>query len=76
MAEWSRTDQNHAQRVNHLKTSSGGKNGSIILKSGTVQNDAGAADQLTGGADLDWFFSSLNDGLLDRLAGSEVLTAI
>ena len=75
MSEWSRTDQNYTQRINHLKTSSGGKNGSILLKSGTVQNDSGAADQLTCGTDLDWFFSSLNDGLLDRLA-SEILSAI
>lgn len=75
MSEWSRTDLSYAQRINHLRTDSGGKNGNVLLKVGTVQNDAGAADQLTGGNDLDWFFSSISDNLLDIL-GTETKTTI
>ena len=51
-------------------------NGTIKLDSSTVQNDASAADSLTGGADVDWFFQSSADVLIDFNASLEIITPI
>jgi hypothetical protein len=42
-----------------------------------VANDSGAADALTGGLELDWFFQSLGDLLTDlNTGGTETVTVI
>jgi Ca2+-binding RTX toxin-like protein len=75
MAEWT-SAKSYDIRVNNL-LNGGGLNGTNRLYSGTVQNDSGAADNLTGGADLDWFFQSVGDVLTDlNNGGSELKTVI
>jgi Ca2+-binding RTX toxin-like protein len=66
VAEWSLvTNATYGQRVRHL-TDGGGLNGMNRLHAATVSDD-GAADRLTGGQNLDWFFASLSqDELTDR----------
>jgi len=71
MAEWKRTDlagtadQQYKLRTDRLRgTVTGGLNGSYQLKSTTVLDD-GAADSLTGGLGLDWFFAKLADPAKD-----------
>lgn len=73
MAEWTRTDQTYAQRVAHLKSSSGGTNGTNLLDATTLIDDA-FNDSLTGGAGSDWFFATQppGDALTDRL-GTETV---
>lgn len=57
MAEWKRTDLTYQQRIDHLTgATSGGLNGSVVLKSTTVKDDA-TADQLSGLDGLDWFWA-------------------
>ena len=64
MTEWTGSND-YATRVAHLSLTTGsnntGANGTIKL---TAVND-NAADTLTGGSDLDWFFSSNLDSLVD-----------
>ncbi|MFN0056255.1 MAG: ELWxxDGT repeat protein [Planctomycetales bacterium] len=59
MAEWTRTDEDHAVRVSHLRTG-GGLNGSTIL----IGLDDDSHDLLDGGNGLDWF---LYDAELDSI---------
>jgi hypothetical protein len=49
-------------------TSSGGLNGSVLLNSTTVQNDA-VANSLYGGAGLDWYFAGVLDLLYNQAPG-------
>lgn len=63
MAEWT-SGNDYATRVGFLLTG-GGANGSTKL---SATNDS-AADRLTGGSELDWFFSSSGDVLVDFNAG-------
>jgi uncharacterized protein (DUF2141 family) len=75
MAEWTSANA-YAVRVSNIQNG-GGLNGSNRLFSGTVQNDAGAVDNLTGGSELDWFFQSVGDTLSDlNNGGSETKTSI
>ncbi|SFJ17171.1 SdrD B-like domain-containing protein [Planctomicrobium piriforme] len=64
LSEWARTDLTYEQRIAHLQSASGGNNGSTVLNLATVFND-GIQDILTGNGDRDWFFSSINDLVLD-----------
>lgn len=76
MAEWGRTDLDYASRIDHLTGAvSGGYNGKAILNVGTVFDDS-AADALTGGPALDWFFQSVDDQLTNYDGSREVLTSI
>lgn len=63
MAEWT-SGNDFATRVNNL-TNGGGANGSTKL---SATNDS-VADRLTGGNELDWFFSSSGDVLVDFNSG-------
>jgi hypothetical protein len=81
MSEWTRALA-YQDRINHLTNAvSGGNTGSFFLKAAagtpagaTVFND-GVADALTGGTELDWFFSSGGD-TSDQVVGSETRTDI
>ena len=81
MAEWTRrpTDarlSHYVARVTNL-LNGGGANGTTKLNSTTIQNDASAADKLSGVAAFDWFFQSASDVLLDFNSGvGEIKTAI
>jgi Ca2+-binding RTX toxin-like protein len=76
MAEWGRADADYATRVAHLMgTLPGGNNGTLTLTSGSVFDDS-AADTLTGGAGLDWFFQSAGDQLRDFDLATERLTTV
>jgi Ca2+-binding RTX toxin-like protein/secreted trypsin-like serine protease len=78
MAEWTRTDLAYRDRIDHLLGAvAGGRNGGVLLTAATVSDDAGAADRLTGGGSLDWFFRDLNDRILDpNVGGPETVTVI
>lgn len=65
--EWI-SGNSYATRVANL-TNGGGANGSTKLNSSTVKNDSSAADRLTGNSELDWFFQSTSDLLVDFNAG-------
>src|SRR5205807_1100027 len=75
LAEWGRTDIDYVTRIAHLAGStSGGLNGSSLLNASTVQgNDL--ADNLYGGAGMDWFFAGMTDVLFNTTTG-EVVTPI
>jgi hypothetical protein len=64
-------DQNFATIVNDLET---GANGLPVLNASTVQSN-GLANQLTGSANLDWFFASAADTVNNYIDG-DVLTPI
>jgi Ca2+-binding RTX toxin-like protein len=69
--EWARPDADYPTRVGHLKgTLAGGLNGTTVLNSASVFDDA-LADLITGGSGLDWFFATALDST-DRGLG-EVL---
>jgi Ca2+-binding RTX toxin-like protein len=72
MNEWKRTDETYAQRISNLRgTTSGGLNGSYLLKSTTVFDDA-FADSLTGGAGSDWFwYNPAQDTITDLQNGEQ-----
>jgi hypothetical protein len=80
MREWGRSDASYSTRVNHLKGSTGGLNGSYVLTTATVQDD-GVADTLTGNAGTDWFFARVpgyswqKDRVIDRTS-AETLTSL
>ena len=75
MAEWTSTNS-YAARVANLRNG-GGANGTTKLDTTTVQNDSSAADCLIGGSEMDWFFQSVSDVLVDFNAGiGEIKTAI
>src|SRR5262249_27788066 len=58
LAEW-QSGNSYSLRIAHIRgTQSGGLNGTNYLNSTTVSDD-GAADTLTGGAGLDWFWGLL-----------------
>jgi acrosin len=78
MAEWGRTDADYATRIAHLNgTLSGGRNGTRVLNATTVFDDGGAVDNLTGGADLDWFIVFTNDVIVDlNNGGTETVTQL
>lgn len=73
--EWT-SGNAYATRVANL-TNGGGLNGTIKLNSSTITNDSSAADSLTGSSELDRFFQSANDILIDFNAGlGELKTTI
>lgn len=73
--EWT-SGNSYATRIANL-TNGGGANGTTKLISSTVKNDSSAADRLTGNSDLDWFFQSASDVLVDFNAGlGEIKTPI
>jgi hypothetical protein len=75
MSEWT-SNKAYADRVTHLRTGTGGANGSTKLDTMSVQNDS-AADTLSGDSGLDWFFLSADDVLVDFNAGlGEIKNAI
>jgi uncharacterized repeat protein (TIGR03803 family) len=60
LAEW-RSAKDYETRVSDLRNG-GGLNGTHKLVWGSTVNDDNAADSLTGGAGLDWFFANLGPG--------------
>jgi hypothetical protein len=68
LKEWQRTDKTYTQRIADLKNG-GGYNGGYTLNWGTTVLDSGtAADTLTGGAGLDWFFANMGPmGVIDKI---------
>lgn len=73
--EWV-SSTSHPSRVTHL-LNGGGLNGTTKLNSSTIKNDSSAADFLTGDSELDWFFQSAGDVLVDFNAGlGEIKTTI
>ena len=75
MAEWTSAND-YATRVAFL-LNGGGVNGTTKLNSTTVQNDSSAADTLASGADIDWFFQSSADVLIDfNAALGEIIAPI
>lgn len=76
LSEWSSIANNYATRLANL-LNGGGANGATKLASPTTQNDASAADTLSAGAGIDWFFQSANDVLQDfNSRAGEIKTAI
>ena len=75
MAEWTSAND-YASRVTNLLNGVG-TNGTIKLNNSTLQNDSSAAAKLTGSSDLDWFFQSSGDVLVDLNASvGELKTVI
>jgi hypothetical protein len=77
MDEWSRADADYSARIGHLRDGrDGGRNGSFLLDSGTVFDDA-AVDELIGAAGADWYFARTTGVTPDRLSDrkpAELLT--
>jgi hypothetical protein len=79
MKEFTRTDRNFHQRVNDLMTGTG-LNGAYVLNTDPTLGpvtvfDDGAADTLTGGGGLDWFFvhkKQDQDVIVNSQAGDKV----
>jgi hypothetical protein len=77
MQEFSRTDENFHQRLDHL-ANGGGLNGSYLLNTDPTLGavtvfDDGAADVLNAGGALDWFFSHKKDDVIvNRQPGDKV----
>lgn len=72
--EWT-SGNSYATRVANL-TNGGGANGTTKLNNSTVKNDSSIVDRLTGSSELDWFFQSASDVLVDFNAIDELKTAI
>jgi Ca2+-binding RTX toxin-like protein len=70
-AEWV-SGSSYADRVAHLTGTTGGLNGSAVLTSATVHDDA-IRDVLTGGAGADWFVITAPDSL-DLKPGEQSLS--
>lgn len=76
MTEWTKlgAGNEYSNRVARIRDT-GVLNGTVKLNSSTVQNDAGAIDNLNGGnldaSDIDWFFQSAKD-VLDAINGETV----
>jgi Ca2+-binding RTX toxin-like protein len=70
LAEW-QSGNSYAVRISHLKNG-GGLNGSNKLVFGTTVHDDEAANILTGGAGMDWFFKGAHDTITDRQSGEQV----
>jgi hypothetical protein len=64
-AEWQRTDRTYTQRIMDLKNGGGLNGTNRLLLNSTVKGDGGAADTLTGGQGLDWFFQFAGDTITD-----------
>lgn len=67
-AEWTRTDQTYAQRLDHLtgKVATGGNNGTFFLKADTLVLDSDI-DTITGGAGQDAYFAHTKTSVKDKL---------
>jgi Ca2+-binding RTX toxin-like protein len=72
LAEWQRTDETYTQRINNLRNG-GGLNGANKLVFGSTVLDDLAADVLTGGLGLDWFFKDGLDTITDLDTANEVV---
>ncbi|MFN0054148.1 MAG: beta strand repeat-containing protein, partial [Planctomycetales bacterium] len=68
MAEWLRLDADYATRIANLRVGVGVGN-QFKLNSTTLLTDGAAADALTGGIGLDWFWSFAGDSLVDQGTG-------
>lgn len=62
-SEWTAA-RGHALRVANLRKGVG-LNNQFKLGKETVSNDSGARDRVIGGSDIDWFFSSAKDVIVD-----------
>ena len=77
LAEWSRTDIGYTVRMDHLTGKiSGGLNGNYLLitqmgSANTVFGN-GLADNLQGGAGMDWFFAGMADMISNQTTGEAV----
>jgi hypothetical protein len=71
LAEWA-SDRSYEDRVDNLRTGKGpilkGTKVQLVTSGNkqTVFDDEGAADELTGDDDCDWFFASLTDNITDK----------
>ena len=76
LAEWTSSDT-YANRVAALQAGVAYSGGTAHLDATTV-SDAGAADTLTGGSGLDWFFAHVTGATPDKTdrTSSETLTAM
>jgi hypothetical protein len=63
LADWQRTDETYAERINDLHSRDGDLGSSKLLYLVTVQ--AGGADVLSGGPGQDWFFQFPGDSITD-----------
>jgi len=70
LAEWQST-KSYSTRIKQI-TKGVGPNGSIRLLWKVTVNDDGAANKLTGGAGLDWFFKGAKDKLVKKKPGEKV----
>jgi hypothetical protein len=75
MAEWGRTDVSYSAKIAHLSTSSGGRNGSIVLNSSTVHTD-GSIDALYGDDGLNWFLIYGDEGQVKDKTVLETVTIL
>ena len=58
-------------RINHLRAGVGLPEVSLKARV-NVLNDSGADDQLTGDADLDWYFRAIDDVITDLASGEQI----
>ena len=71
LAEWQRTDEDYPTRIAHLRRGVGSGGYHLVLGE-TVLQDV-AANVLTGGAGLDWFWADLAlDTIINKSAGEVV----
>jgi len=78
LAEWSRTDIDYASRIAHLTGTIGGMNvlsGTYFFLNPSTVHGNGLADNLYGGAGLDWYFAAALDVISNHSTG-EVITPI
>jgi hypothetical protein len=73
LAEWSSADD-YATRIARISGSMSGGLNTVLLNSSTVHTN-GQANNLLGGAGLDWYFAGVLDALFNK-AVSEVITPI
>jgi hypothetical protein len=86
MSEWTRTDldavsskDGYKLRVDHIRSGSGGLNGTTALSVASGQRTAFDdldRDILWGGADLDWFFANTDVDLLPDLEKGEIVSKV
>ena len=76
LAEWQRTDVTYAVKVTDLRNGVGSGHYRLVLNTATTAGtvfDDDAADVLTGGAGLDWFWCTLpQDTITDLQSGEQV----
>ena len=80
MAEFARTDRNFHQRVSAIMNG-GGLNGSFVLNTDPTLRpvtvfDDGAADVLTGGGGLDWFFAHMKQDVINNRRAGDMVTLL